>query len=146
VSWTEVTDVAQLNEALDSGAKEIEISGALKGMPSLTLPPGVALRGGELVFGAKGLRLTRDNTVQNITVRTSAHEIAIYNDPSVEDVGTLRLSNVTIHGQIYLSAEGNIRAGRVEADGVHVAEADTRGRADRPTGFGVEALQGAFTL
>ncbi|MET3922952.1 hypothetical protein [Arthrobacter sp. UYEF20] len=62
------------------------------------------------------------------------------------DLGTLRLANVTSYGQVYLSAEGSVRAGRIEADGVHVAEADTRGRADRPTGFGVEALQGAFTL
>ncbi|WP_091256881.1 hypothetical protein [Arthrobacter sp. ok909] len=144
--WTQVTDVAQLNEALASGAREVEVSGTLKGMPSVTLPPGVALRGGELVFGAKGLRLTRDNSVEDITVRTPAHELAIYNDPTVEDLGTLRLTNVTSYGQVYLTAEGSIRAGRVEADGVHVAEADTRGRADRPTGFGVEAMQGAFTL
>ncbi|MET3922951.1 hypothetical protein [Arthrobacter sp. UYEF20] len=77
MSWTHVTDVAQLNEALASGATEIEISGRLKGMPSVTLPPGVALRGGELVFGAKGLRLTSNNTLENVTVRTSAHELAI---------------------------------------------------------------------
>lgn len=146
MSWTRVSDVAQLNEALSSGATEVEISGILKGMPSVTLPPGVALRGGELVFGAKGLRLTSDNSVENVTVRTSAHELAIYNDPTVEDLGTLRLKNVTSFGQVYLTAEGSIRAGRIEAEGVHVAEADTRGRADRPTGFGVEALQGAFTL
>ncbi|MGY2746951.1 hypothetical protein ACVWZ8_004068 [Arthrobacter sp. UYCu723] len=146
MSWTHVTDVVQLNEALASGATEIEISGTLKGMASVTLPPGVALRGGELVFGAKGLRLTSNNTLENVTVRTSAHELAIYNDHTVADLGTLRLANVTSYGQVYLSAEGSIRAGRIEADGVHVAEADTRGRADRPTGFGVEALQGAFTL
>ncbi|MFI5086140.1 MAG: hypothetical protein ACHP7K_09440 [Actinomycetales bacterium] len=146
MSWTEVTDAAQLKEALASGAREIEISGTLKGMPSVTLPPGVALRGGELVFGAKGLRLTRDNTVENVTVRTSAHELAIYNDHTVADLGTLHLVDVTSYGQVYLSAEGSVRSGRIEADGVHVAEADTRGRVDRPTGFGVEALQGAFTL
>ncbi|GAA4038084.1 hypothetical protein GCM10023063_23960 [Arthrobacter methylotrophus] len=138
--------MAQLSEALAEGATEIEVSGTLKGMPSLTLPPGVALRGGELVFGAKGLRLTRDNSIENITVRTSAHELAIYNDATVEDLGTLRLKNVTSYGQVYLAAEGSIRAGRIEADGVHVAEADMRGRAERPTGFGVEAMQGAFTL
>lgn len=146
VSWTHVSDVAQLNEALASGVNEIEISGTLKGMPSVTMPPGVALRGGELVFGAKGLRLTQDNSVENVTVRTPLHELAIYNDPTVEDLGTLRLKNVTSFGQVYLTAEGSIRAGRIEADGVHVAAADTRGRADRPTGFGVEAMQGAFTL
>jgi hypothetical protein len=146
VSWIQVSTVAELNEALASGAKEIEISGTLKGMPSITLPPGVALRGGELVFGAKGLQLTGDNTIENLTVRTALHELAIYNDHTVEDLGTLRLRNVVSYGQIYLGAEGSIRAGRIEADGVHVAEADVRGRADRPTGFGVEALQGAFTL
>ncbi|MDJ0337302.1 hypothetical protein [Cryobacterium sp. PH31-O1] len=47
---------------------------------------------------------------------------------------------------MYLTTEGRLRGGRIEADGVHVAEADTRGRADRPTGFGVEALHGAFTV
>ena len=146
MAWTQVSDVAQLNEALTSGAGQIEVTGALKGMPSVTLPPGVSLRGGELVFGGKGLRLTSDNTVENVTVRTSVQELAIYNDSTVADLGTLRLNNVTSYGQIYLCAQGSIRAGRIEADGVHVAEADTRGRADRPTGFGVEALQGAFTV
>ncbi|WP_196810841.1 hypothetical protein [Arthrobacter sp. 35W] len=138
--------MAQFTEALAAGAAQIEVSGTLKGMPSVTLPPGTALRGGELVFGAKGLRLTSNNSLADTTVRTSAHELAIYNDPSVADLGTLRLKNVTTSGQVYLTAEGSIHAGRVEADGVHVAEADTRGRVDRPTGFGVEALQGAFTL
>ncbi|GAB3572514.1 hypothetical protein GCM10027405_39370 [Arthrobacter alkaliphilus] len=146
MAWVQVSNVAQLNEALASGAVQIEVSGTLKGMPSLTLPPGVSLRGGELVFGGKGLRLTRDNSVENVTVRTSLQELAIYNDTSVEDFGTLRLANVTSYGQVYLCAQGSVRAGRIEADGVHVAEADTRGRADRPAGFGVEALQGAFTV
>ena len=111
MSWTRVSTVAELNEALASGAKEIEISGTLKGMPSITLPQGVALRGGELVFGAKGLQLTSDNTIENLTVRTALHELAIYNDHTVEDLGTLRLRNIISYGQVYLSAEGSIRAG-----------------------------------
>ncbi|WP_216660927.1 hypothetical protein [Glutamicibacter halophytocola] len=146
MAWTQVSDVAQLTQALASGAEKIEVTGRLQGMPSVTLPPGVSLRGGELVFGGKGLRLTRDNTVEDLTVRTALQELAIYNDAAVTDLGTLRLRNVTSYGQVYLCAQGNIRAGRIEADGVHVAQADTRGRADRPTGFGVEALQGAFTV
>lgn len=146
MAWTKVSNLAQRNEALASGAEQIEVSGTLKGMPSVALPPGVSLRGGELVFGGKGLRLSSDNSVEDVTIRTSLPELAIYNDSAVADLGTLRLRNVTSYGQIYLCAQGNVRAGRIEADGVHVAEADTRGRADRPTGFGVEALQGAFTV
>lgn len=146
MTWTKVSHVAQLSEALASGSQKIEVSGVIRGIPSLTLPPGVCLRGGELVFGAKGLKLTSNNTLTDVAVRTSPHEMAICNDPTVADVGTLRLRNVTTHGHIYLSTEGNIRAGRVEANAVHVAEADARGRTDRPAGFGVEAMQGAFTL
>lgn len=115
-------------------------------MPSLTLPPGVSLRGGELVFGAKGLRLTRDNTFEDLTVRTSAHEQAIYNDCSFTALGTITLLNLTVHGQVYLCAEDNIRAGHPEADGIHIVTADTRGRIQLPTGFGVEVMQGAFTV
>lgn len=141
-----VKNVQELTDALAQGATDIEVVGTLQGMASLTLPPGVSLRGGELVFGAKGLRLTRDNTLEDLTVRTSAHEQAIFNDSSLADLGTLTLLNLTVHGQVYLSAEGNVRAGHIEADGVHVASADTRGQMQRPTGFGVEAMQGAFTL
>lgn len=35
--------------------------------------------------------------------------------------------------------------GRVEANAVHCAEADTRGRTDRPAGFGVVGMRSAFT-
>lgn len=146
MSWTPVASVEELTEALTSGAAQIEITGTLSGMPSVTLPPGVSLRGGELVFGAKGLRLTSDNTLENTTITTSSHEVALYNDTSVSDLGTLTLRSVTTTGQVYLTAADRVQAGRVEVDGVHVVAADVRGRFDRPAGFGVEALQGAFTL
>ncbi|WP_146070242.1 hypothetical protein [Arthrobacter sp. GMC3] len=138
--------MSELTQALAAGALNIDVAGTLRGMPSVTLPPGVSLRGGMLTFGAKGLRLTTNNTVQDVTITTSPHEVSIYNDTTVTDLGTLTLKNVTTTGQVYLAADGNVRSGRVVADGVHVTAADTRGRFHRPTGFGVEALQGAFTL
>jgi len=146
MEWTRVGNVGELTQALAAGSAKIEVTGTLRGMPSVTLPPGVSLRGGTLGFGAKGLRLTSNNTVQDITITTAPHEAAIYNDTTVADLGTLTLSNVTTTGQVYLVAEHQVRSGRVVADGVHVTAADTRGRFDRPTGFGVQALQGAFTL
>jgi hypothetical protein len=54
------TTPVELQEALQSGATDIEVRGELTGMPMVTLPPGVRLRGGTLRFGAKGVRLTRD--------------------------------------------------------------------------------------
>lgn len=146
MEWTTVASAKELTDALASGTLNIEIVGSIKGMPSVTLTPGVSLRGGELVFGAKGLRLTSNNTVQDTIITTAPHETAIYNDTTVADLGTLSLANVTTTGQVYIAADNYVRAGRIEADGVHVTAADTRGRFHRPTGFGVEALQGAFTL
>lgn len=104
-----VKSFKELNDALADGANVIQVVGTLQRMHSLTLPPGVGLRGGELVSGAKLQRLTRDNTLENLTLRASAHEQAIYNDSSLTELGTVALLNLTIHGQAYLCAEDNIR-------------------------------------
>ncbi|MCQ9164362.1 hypothetical protein [Arthrobacter sp. STN4] len=146
MEWTKVTSAQELADAFGSGNLAVEVVGSLRGMPSLTLPPGASLRGGSLAFGAKGLRLTSNNTVQDTTITTAPHEVAIHNDTTVTALGTLSLANVTTTGQVFLAADGQVRSGRIEADGVHVTAADTRGRFDRPAGFGVEALQGAFTV
>lgn len=55
----------------------------------ITLAPGVRLCGETLKFGAKGLRLTRDNEVEDVTVLTADAEVAILNDTSLADFGTL---------------------------------------------------------
>lgn len=112
----------------------------------VALPPGVTLRGGTLQFGAKGVRLTRDNVLDGVTVLTADTEVAILNDTSVPELGTLTLRNVTTGGQVLILAEDGVRAGHVRVEGLHVAAADVRGRVRRPHGFGVDALQGGLTV
>jgi hypothetical protein len=133
-------------EALQSGVEEIEVQGTLSGMPMITLGRGVRLRGGTLKFGAKGLRLSGDNEVEGVTVLTAEHEVAILNDTGVADLGTLTLREVRTTGQVLLLADDAVRAGDVRVEGLTVERADVRGRVERPGAFGVEALQGAFTL
>ena len=145
-SSTQVTNAGELGEALTSGAREIHIVGTISGSPMITVPPGVSLRGGVLKFGAKGIRLTSDNTLDGMTVMTADDEVAILNDTSVADMGTLTLRNVRTVGQVLLLAEDAVRAGHVQVDGLHIDRADVRGRSRRPHGFGVEALQGALTI
>ena len=140
------TTPVELQEALQSGATDIEVRGELTGMPMVTLPPGVRLRGGTLRFGAKGVRLTRDNVLEDVTVVTEPDEVAILNDTTVADLGTLTLRNVSAVGQVLLVAADSVRGGHVQVERLTISRADVRGRVDRPRGFGVEALQGAFTL
>ena len=144
--WRVVSTAVELSAALQAGAEAIEVRGEVSGMPMITLGPGVRLRGGTLRFGAKGVRLTRDNVLEDVTIRTADHEAAILNDTSVADLGTLTLRNVRTSGQVLLVARDAVRAGHVQVEGLTVERADVRGRIERPHGFGVEALQGAFTL
>lgn len=67
-------------------------------------------------------------------------------DTTIENAGTFTLNDVTTEGQILLLAEEGLQDIRVEADNVHVRVADVRGRAEQPHGFGVDVLQGGFTL
>lgn len=141
-----VTTAAELADAIDAGTAEIVVAGTITGSPSITLPPGCTLRGGQLVFTAKGVRLTRDNTLRDVTITTTPYEVAVYNDTSVPDAGTLTFENVTTVGQVLVLAEADTMHARVEARGLHVREADVRGRVEQPHGFGVDVLQGGITL
>jgi hypothetical protein len=112
-----VTTAAELAEALAAGIGEIRIEGAITGSPMITVPPGVCLRGSTLRFGAKGVRLTADNTLDGVTVETADHEVAILNDTSVGDLGTLTLRNVRTRGQVLLVAEDAVRPGTCRSRG-----------------------------
>ena len=89
------------------------------------------------------MRLTRDNTLDGVTVLAEDDEVAILNDTGVSDFGTLTLRDVRTTGQVLLLAEDAVRRGRVRVERLVVGRADVRGRVERPRGFGVEALQGA---
>jgi hypothetical protein len=143
---TVVTTAADLLAATQSPATDIEVRGTLTGMPMITLQPGVRLHGGTLIFGARGLRLTRDNELDGVTIMTADHEVAILNDTSMEDLGTLTLRDVRTAGQVLLRAQDAIRSGHVKVERLTVERADLRGRLRRPHGFNVDAMQGAFTL
>jgi len=140
-----VTSAAELLDALAT-ADDIEVDGSLAGMPMITLRPGVTLRGGTLRFGAKGVWLTSDNLLEDANVIVPDWEVAIGNDTAVADLGRLTVRNVRARGQVLLLAGDAVRRGHVEVDGLTVVSADLRGRPDRPHGFGVDAMQGAFTL
>lgn len=145
-SWQVVTTAMELSAALQSGAKAIEVRGEIRGTPMVLLRPGVRVRGGTLVFGAKGLCLTSDNEVEGVTIHCPDHEVAILNDTGVSDLGTITLRDVKTTGQVLLLARDAVRAGKVRIAGLTISGADVRGRVVRPRGFGVEAMQGAFTL
>lgn len=152
VSATAAGDVRRVRssaELLAAAGQEdtvIEIVGTLNALPMTTLAPGVRMRGGTLRFSAKGVQLTRDNVLEDLTIEAREDEVAISNDSTQRSMGTIRVAGVRTVGRVLLTAEGHVAGGHVEVDGLHVVAAEVRGRNASPRGLGVEAAPGAFTL
>lgn len=136
----------------DAARRVIAIGGTLSGLPSIRLLPGQSLVGGAagatLAFaaGSDGLQLSTDNDIRDLRIEASPDRRAIFNDTGVEGLGRIRLSALSIVGQVQILVRDKIRAGHVEVDGLDIAAADARARSDRPQGYGVYVTQGAFTL
>jgi len=136
----------------DPSARHLVVHGNLANVPSFRLAPGQTLTGDgdnasiSFVEGVDGLQLSTNNELRSLRLEASADQRAIFNDTGVESLGRIRLIRITTVGQVQLLARDTVRSGHVEVDGLDIVAADTRAQGDRPYGFGVNVIQGAFTL
>ncbi len=142
---------ALISAASDAATRQITVRGELSGAPSFRLLPGMNLRGEEgaaLTFaaGQDGVQLTADNEIANLRLDADANQRVIFNDTGVEGFGLLRLADLMVKGQVQILARDKVRSGHVEVDGLDIVAADAQAKKDRPQGYGVFVVQGAFTL
>src|SRR5882757_7232128 len=134
----------------DGSLRRIAVQGRLANAPSIRLSPGQAIRGVDGVInfaaGSDGLQLSSDNCVRNIHLNASPDKRAIFNDTSVASLGQIELSDIAVNGCVQILARDAVRSGNVEVNGLDIITADATNAPDRPTGFGVDVHQGAFTL
>ncbi len=135
----------------DTSVQQITVSGSLANTPSVRLALGQVLCGEDdqaaiLFAGVDGLQLSSDNQVRGIHLQTAPDKRAIFNDTSVDGLGHMTLADVTAIGQVQILARDKVRSGHVEVDGLDIIAADARARSERPQGYGVYVIQGAFTL
>ncbi|VTU28528.1 hypothetical protein SRS16CHR_04284 [Variovorax sp. SRS16] len=136
----------------EGGAQRFIVHGKLANAPSIRLAPGQALCGEDdqssITFadGSEGLQLTTDNEIRLLRLTASPAQRVIFNDTQVDSLGRMRLTRVTATGQVQILARDAVKGGHVDVDGLDIVAADARARSDRPQGFGVHVLQGAFTL
>lgn len=136
----------------DSRVRKIAVSGELIEAPGFSLLPGQSLRGADdgatirFAVGADGLQLSSDNRVHHIRLLASQDKRAIFNDTSVASLGRIELRGVTTTGRVQILARGAVRGGHVEVNGLDIVAADARAESERPHGYGVYVLHGAFTL
>jgi hypothetical protein len=153
VATKSVTTVEDLVAATrDSSVHHIVVRGSLSNAPSIHLAPGQSLRGdgdaAAITFasGVDGLQLSSNNRVHNIRLNASVDKRAIFNDTSVENLGRIELRSVTTIGCVQILARDKVRGGHIDVNGLDIIAADARGGKERPHGYGVHVVNGAFTL
>lgn len=151
MSTRSVRTLNELIVALGERIDQISITAAIVSPHDIVLPEGASLRGeGEgasLLFSeGGGIGLTRNNSVRSLRLLAAAKSRAIYLRAGTEDFGTIRLEDLTVVGQVGLIARVGCRSGHVAASNVHVAFADARAFPEQPQKYGVNVLQGAFTI
>jgi hypothetical protein len=150
---TLVTSVEQLLEAtLDEHVEQIIVRGEIPQVPALRLSAGQRLvgeaDGAALLFRPEsdGLQLSTDNEVRDLRLQVSPHRRALFTDTSVQTLGRLLLAHLSIVGQVQILLRDQIHGGHVSVNGLDILAADATSYPDRPHGYGVYVLQGAFTL
>lgn len=134
----------------DWQVREVLVVGRLTDVPTLRLWPGVRLGGAEgaalrFAAGQDGVRLSRDNDVYRLELHADPGRRAVYNDTAQRGMGTMRLLDVVVTGQVQLVADRRVRSGSVYVEDLTVRAADTRRRVGWRGGHR-SILQGAFTL
>jgi hypothetical protein len=136
----------------DKDVRQIAIAADLSDLPMLRLLPGQMLSAANekmaLYFasGEDGVQLSTNNQVENLYLHTDQDRRALFNDTSVDRIGCFLLRHLSINGVVQLLAREQVRGGYVEVDELHIEAADARNYEERPKGYGVEVIPGAFTL
>jgi hypothetical protein len=148
----QVATAADLLEAAENPeVRRIIVVADLADVPTVRLSPGQALAGmgsASIRFarGQDGVQLSADNDVESLQLAAELDRRALFNDTGIEALGRIRLHNLRIHGGVRLLARDRVRCGHVEASDIDIVAADARGLDERPQGYGVEVVPGAFTL
>jgi hypothetical protein len=138
--------------AAAADVKNILIGSRLVDAPSIRLWPGQSLRGEDqdasIAFraDADGVQLSADNSVRGLRLYAAPGRRAIFNDTDQPTLGRIELRGVTAAGRVQILARERVRAGHVDVEGLDIVAADARAASERPNAYGVNVLQGAFTL
>ncbi|MEG0949630.1 MAG: hypothetical protein RR212_06560 [Bacteroidales bacterium] len=136
----------------DRMARYLILRNDLTDVPSLRLMPFQSLSGefdGKKISfqkGAEGFCLSKGNELKNLVIETDPDKRAIFQDQEMESMNNHHLTRLSVTGQISFIVTDKTRKGHIDASFVHVKEANTAQIPDRPNRFGVDMMQGAFTI
>ena len=153
----EVSSSAELMQAVRERKTEIVLTRSVTLASSLYLSPEVSISAKaqedgslpRLIFShSDGLILSGSSQIKDMILMTRQDKkaIQILAQQSEEDFGQLILENLKINGQVSLIFRAPTLKASVKVNDVHVINTDTRAYLEQPQKYGVNVLQGAFTL
>ena len=150
-----VSNFNELKTAIDYGAQYIIITRSFLSLQSITLPPSVQLLGQAQENGAfpsisfshsDGFAITCNNHIHNLVIQAPSEHRAIYNITADEHLGTFEFSNLTLSGQFSFIARSGVKNARINVNNLDIIAANTCHYLEQPQKYGVNVLQGAFTV
>lgn len=151
----EVKNFNELQQAINDQVSEIIITRHFLCNTSIILPPDTHLKGkpqenGELpalsFSHTNGIGLTCNNHITDLDIQAPIQHKAIYNTLAAPDLGHFVFSNLTLTGQFSFITRTGTQKASVEVNGLDIIAADSRHYLEQPQKYGVNALQGAFTV
>src|SRR6185312_10314308 len=126
-----IASLVELTDALKTQSPAVlEIQTSLLLPYSIILPPGFTLQGADpdkciLSFNnGDGIGLTADNEVSNLIIQANPSNRAIYTLSDRSDLGTLKLSNLTVTGQIQILTRIGTKKTKLIADKIDIVACD----------------------
>ncbi len=106
IGTTTIYNYTTLNAAIDSGAKDITVSGIVYVTESVTVPAGVTIKNnGEIVVGSPG-----------------DTEVVL----TVTDTATIKYGDIDVYGTLYFENKKDNKAAKIESDVSVIGEKDAR--------------------
>lgn len=145
-----VKNYIDLQKAIDLN-EDIELTNSINAVDTIKLNKGQKIFSNEenllLSFiNGDGLALSGDNEISNVAIQTTPSRRAIYIDSKEEDLGEIKLNNLTITGMVQLLTRGNNKKLSVKIETLDILAADARNYPERPMKYGVNVYQGALTI
>ncbi|MGN6532247.1 MAG: hypothetical protein ACTHK0_10900 [Ginsengibacter sp.] len=150
---TKINSLVELLAALNSSQRTaLELQTSILCPYSITLPPGFSITGVDkekciLSFSnSDGIGLTANNEISNLIIQTNPTNRAIYLLSNFPDLGTLKLKDLTITGQVQILTRTGTNKTDLIAENIDVVACDARRYSEQPQKYGVNVYQGAFTV
>ncbi|MDY2986381.1 MAG: hypothetical protein SOR77_01970 [Peptoniphilus sp.] len=146
-----VTNLLELQKALETEGKEIEILNSISSPDTIKVKKGTKLIGrGEKIFlsfiNTEGISLEGDNEIKNISIQTKPENRAIYLNSQDENLGTINIEDTTITGVVQLMTRGSNKNLKLNIKNMDIVSADARRFSEKPQKYGVNVYQGALTI